>query len=142
MFALLAHSALRSIPPAIPPVRDTPQEEGLHFQSVVVFTSIDPVTAQLSPHSHTHTRIRKHLLHSRVCANDQFVHQQVWMVQMRARERRYTVTLRGQDIAVNEQPGGRRAQTTTNTHIHTMTVTGAHTCSCACRTYTNRFTHQ
>lgn len=55
MFALLAHSALRLIPPAIPPATDTPQEKGLYFQSVVVFTSIDPVTAQLSPCTHTHT---------------------------------------------------------------------------------------
>lgn len=42
------------IPPAFPAATDTPIEEGLHFQSVMVFTSVDPVTAQPSPHSYTY----------------------------------------------------------------------------------------
>ena len=46
------------------------------------------------------------------------------MVQMRAGEKSYAVTLPGQDIAVNERPPVGRAQPLT--HTHTATVTGAH----------------
>jgi len=69
-----------------PAATDTPQEEGFLFQTVVVFTSIDPVTAQLQ-----HTN--RHPLHSQASANDPFVQQQVRMVRMRAGDIRYAVTL-------------------------------------------------
>lgn len=90
-------------PTTIPTATDTSQEEGLHFQSVV-FTSIDLVTAQLSPHSHSHTS--SHLLHSHACDNDQFIHQQLWITQMRPGESKHDVTLQGHDIVVNEGSSG------------------------------------
>lgn len=58
--ALLAHSSRRLMLPLSPHITDTPQEEELHFQSVVLFTAIDPATAQLSACQRANSNMLQH----------------------------------------------------------------------------------